>query len=250
MLILFPAVAVVGAWIPPPPGLPTLKIGSDGVATPTTPPEPEATEHKHQSTTTTKTTKETSHVPAPCTKASLYAKDFATKTKPKPTWVPPKGEPAPPLKHQLPVLQYVDPGGAPYLGSCGTSAPSTPGIFYQFGSAFSRDDGLWAINSFCRDMVKQKLVVGTPGQVHPYSPNKAVPIVQQVLHPPGGGPVLHLSAHVDSENANPFGHKCPDNWSYSFFDNSDKAGDGTTKCKQIMSQVRRVLSLVGRLSSL
>ena len=232
MLILIPAAAIIGAWIPPPPGLPTLKIGDDGGATPTTPPEPEVTDQPPEEETT-------SHVPPPCTIASLQAKDLATNAPAKPTWVPPQGEPAPPIEHQLPVLQWVSDDGEPYLGSCGTSDDTSPGLFYQFGDEFSRDDGLWAINEFCKNVVNQKLVVGTKGQIHPSSPNPAVPIVETTWDAPGGVKIW-TSVHVDLENRNPFGKTCPDSWMYSFYDGKSDSSS-IAECRQLMGQVRSAM---------
>ncbi|KAH9204341.1 hypothetical protein DL95DRAFT_496954 [Leptodontidium sp. 2 PMI_412] len=54
MVLVLPPVVLIGVYIPPPPGLPTLKIGSDGVATPegTQPPSPDLTNTPSSPTST------------------------------------------------------------------------------------------------------------------------------------------------------------------------------------------------------
>ncbi|KAG4438656.1 hypothetical protein IFR05_005837 [Cadophora sp. M221] len=230
MLLVLPPVVLIGVYIPPPPGLPTLKIGSDGVATPegTQPPSPDFT---NTPSAPTSTSEETITVNVPCTVPSIKAADYAVSINPTPpAWIPPVGSPAPAPTEALPVLpvrldpnnpsipkawDFCGPGGNPYL----------PGGFYQFSSAFSRNDGLWAIDKFCAEARDMSLRIGEKDPEY----QDAIPFFQKTYDTPGGSGKIIITSNNDKDNSNKVGVDCPGHWNYSFL--------SYAQCKQYFGQV-------------
>ncbi|KAG4415605.1 hypothetical protein IFR04_011274 [Cadophora malorum] len=217
MLLVIPPVVLVGIYIPPPPGLPTLKIGSDGVATPeaTSPLEPDLTNTPSEPSSTSE---ESITVDVPCTIPSIKGAERAVSINPTPpAWVPPAGSPAPAPSEVLPVLPVrVDPDDPKSLKAwdqCGPGGnPYLPGGFYQFGSSFSRNDGLWAIDKFCTEARDMSLIVGQKTEEFP----NAVEFFQKTYDTPGGSGKIIITSNNDKSSKNPVGLECPARWNYQF----------------------------------
>lgn len=109
--------------------------------------------------------------------------------------------------------------------------------FYQFGSSFSRDDGLNAIGQFCDEQIKKKRVVGKAG-VHPKDNSKltAVPLVVQTYEVPGGSGNIMIRMQADVDNKNGF-TQCPGKFDIYDFTSSKSASEKLSK-HILMSMVR------------
>jgi len=157
----------------------------------------------------------------------LKAADLATpdpstpSTAPNPTYNSPNSGQNDPVVTGLPVLPIKN-GDSSYPDSamdCGPypNNPYFQGGFYQFGSSFSRSDGLDAIRQFCEEQIKEKTVVGKAG-VHPQGDEKltAKPAVIHTYKVPGGSGDIMIRLEADVDNKN---HKiqCPAKYDlYSF----------------------------------
>ncbi|KAI1496094.1 hypothetical protein F5X99DRAFT_401382 [Biscogniauxia marginata] len=177
-LVLLPALAVAGAWIPPPPGLPTLTIPTDGgpvsTLTPTmSTPTSTATEDEDDDELptlpvscllpTVKVASQATDVPG----ITSYAR--ATKTID-------QGPPQNTADNPLPVLPEtglatMDPtqttkrAAQPYqTAAIGCGVSSDPywfnNGFFQYGTSFSRVEALASIKQYCADMAKDNAVLG------------------------------------------------------------------------------------------
>ncbi|KAF8849217.1 hypothetical protein BDZ45DRAFT_732393 [Acephala macrosclerotiorum] len=219
MILLLPAVALAGAFIPPPPGLPTMTIGSDGVATPEITPTASGDPASTQPVGTT-SSEEPISVDPPCTVPPMKAVDIAASIQATPpVWIPPTGSSSPAPTDALPVLPVTVDKAAPtaWLGcGAGVANPYTPGGFYQFGSGFSRNDGLYAIDTFCTEQVAAKLLIGPKGETVSGMPNLAVPTMTKTYSTPGGSGKIMLAIDSDIDNKNLQGQTCPNAWTYSF----------------------------------
>ncbi|MCJ1476434.1 hypothetical protein MMC13_005100 [Lambiella insularis] len=199
-LVVLPVAAIlVGGIIPPPPGLPTLTIGPDNVASDTDP----------QATTAPNSQSSPTSIIASCIKPSIDAKGLAAVVQaiPSSTTRPPP-----------PAITYPAPGssGAPILPllpdtnghlTCGTvSDPyGNNGYFYQNGNTFSLNQAFAAIDQFCNAQIRAKRAVGIAGQ-HP-SENSNIAAEPIVIDSDGG---LLFRMVYDVNNKNPFNTKCPD----------------------------------------
>ncbi|MCJ1433584.1 hypothetical protein MMC27_002947 [Xylographa pallens] len=206
-LVIIPIAAVlIGGIVPPPPGLPTLTIGLDNVATDTDPEPTQATNSKAPPTS----------IVASCTKPSLNAKDLAA--------LVPRLESVVHLTyHYYPIVDghftcdsVVDPYG-------------NNGYFYQNGNTFSLNQAFSAIDSFCNDQIRAKQAVGVAGQ-HP-SENGHVAAIPLVIESTGG---LLFRMQYDVDNKNPFDAKCPDGQLIYF--GTSEPGTALLNCQQYFRQ--------------
>lgn len=219
MILLLPAIAVIGAFIPPPAGLPTLTIGTDGAATPevTLPP----TDLPTSMIPSTFPSSEPPITADPlCTIPPMKAADVASSIQlTPPAWIPPTGSPAPTAtSDELPILPVTVNQASPtaWLGcGAGVANPYYPGGFYQFGSTFSRDDGLYAVDTFCREQIAANLLIGPAGVTVSGMP-KPVPTMSKTYSVPGGSGSISVMIASDINNLNLQGQTCPDKWTYSF----------------------------------
>ncbi|KAK0128296.1 hypothetical protein ONS95_000271 [Cadophora gregata] len=228
MLLIVPPVVLVGVYIPPPPGLPTLKIGSDGVATPEPTQPPELTNTPSEPSSTSE---EPITVDVPCTIPSIKAAERAVSIDPTPPeWIPPAGSPAPAPSEVLPVLPIgIDPDDPKFLKAwdyCGPGGnPYLPGGFYQFGSSFSRDDGLWAIDQFCGEARDKSIQVGEKTTDIP----DAIEFFQKTYDTPGKSGKIIVTSNNDKDQKNPVGVECPAKHVYNF-------SRSFVRCKQLLGQ--------------
>lgn len=117
-----------------------------------------------------------------------------------------------------------------WLGcGAGEANPYFPGGFYQFGSSFSRDDGLYAVDTFCREQIAANLLIGPVGLTVSGMPNKAVPTMSKAYSVPGGSGKMAIMIASDVNNTNLQGQNCPDKWTYSFA--------AYAQCRQYFGQV-------------
>ncbi|MCJ1422107.1 hypothetical protein MMC32_008477, partial [Xylographa parallela] len=223
-LVIIPIAAVlIGGIIPPPPGLPTLTIGPDNVATDTDPEPTQATNSKAPSMS----------IVASCTKQSLNAKDLAASV-PAFTTAPPPAvatgtpglTPGVSGAPNLPLLPDVD-------GHLTCDSVVDPyrnnGYFYQNGNTFSLNQAFSAIDSFCNDQIRAKQAVGVAGQ-HP-SENGNVAAIPLVIESTGG---LLFRMQYDVDNKNPFDAKCPDGQLIYF--GTSEPGAALLNCQQYFRQ--------------
>ncbi|KUJ12545.1 uncharacterized protein LY89DRAFT_738321 [Mollisia scopiformis] len=217
MILLLPAVAVVGAFIPPPDGLPTITIGSDGVATPETTPSP--TEIS-PSMLPSDTSEPLITIVPPCTVPPMKASNVALSIIPTPSvWIPPTGSYAPAPTDALPVLPVTVNEAAPtaWLGcGAGVANPYSPGGFYQFSDSFSRNDGLYAIDAFCNEQIAANLLISPSGETVSGMPKPAISAFSKTYLTPGGSGKVIVVIDSDVDNKNTAGQTCPDKWTYSF----------------------------------
>ncbi|KAL9626786.1 MAG: hypothetical protein Q9164_007793, partial [Protoblastenia rupestris] len=100
--------------------------------------------------------------PASCELPSLKAADLATSvvTEPPPEHhdVPDPNIGVPTNTDPLPILpvENADPAYPTAFMSCGDADPYNRKGFYQFGSTFSRNDGLDAVAKFCDEQIERK----------------------------------------------------------------------------------------------
>ncbi|KAH8810890.1 hypothetical protein F5884DRAFT_780707 [Xylogone sp. PMI_703] len=240
MILLLPPAAIAGVFIPPPPGLPTLTIGTDGAPTPTTakpttPPSP---------STSTTSSQSSESIVAACTIPPNKAADLAASVEPSPTWIPPVGTPAPSVPPDaLPILPItVNPAQPTAWIGCGsgTGNPYFPEGFYQYSDTFSRNDGLNVIDRFCEEKIASKELIGPPGETISSSPKKAIPTDVKTYTTPGGSGKLTIMINTDVDNKSGIsGLNCPDRWAYDF------AGGGYVKCRQLFGQVSSLCMVIG-----
>ncbi|MCJ1402952.1 hypothetical protein MMC11_006173 [Xylographa trunciseda] len=231
-LVIIPIAAVlIGGIIPQPPGLPTLTIGPDNVATDTDPEPTQATNSKAPPTS----------IVASYTKPSLNAKDLAASVPAFTTAPPPAvatGTPGPTPgvsgAPNLPLLPDVD-------GHLTCESVVDPygnnGYFYQNGNTFSLNQAFSAIDSFCNDQIRAKQAVGVAGQ-HP-SENGNVAAIPLVIESTEG---LLFRMQYDVDNKNPFDAKCPDGQLIYF--GTSEPGAALLNCQQLIlstvhSELRR-----------
>lgn len=243
-ILIMPLVAVVGGIVPPPPDLPTLSIGSDGIQTPEPTPTPTQITTAPPGETTEMSSDTSISVSAPCTVPSILGASFATAMPATPpAWIPPKGSPAPvPTANQLPVLQLVnaDPAHPTIWSACGPYSNDAyySGGFFQDGSSFSRDEGLDAVGKFCNDMIAASVVVGPPSVTATapgLSTKSPLPLVVRTYDKDSDGKngvMLRIQTDVDNKSEQQTGLACPQNWMY------DVRNGGFAKCRQYFGQVR------------
>lgn len=232
MLLLIPLVAVAGVFIPPPDGLPTITIGSDGVATPE--PTPSPTDLPSSIPPTDASSSELPITADPsCTLPPRKASDVASSiVATPPVWIPPTGSPAPTATDALPVLPVTVDQAAPtaWLGcGAGVANPYNPEGFYQSSNSFSRNDGLYAIDTFCNDQIAANLLIGPTGETADGMPNVAVPSSSKTYSTPGGSGKIIVVVDSDVDNKNTAGQDCPSKWTYSF--------KAYAECRQFFGQV-------------
>jgi hypothetical protein len=112
----------------------------------------------------------------------------------------------------LPIINADSAHPTAFLG-CGPYAgnPYYNGGFYQFGTSFSRSDGLNAIDQFCNEEYDTKRIVGKAG-LHPSSDKDnsrtAVPLVVRTYNVPGGSGKIMIRLQADVDNKNGV-NECP-----------------------------------------
>ncbi|KAI1639494.1 hypothetical protein F4809DRAFT_595464 [Biscogniauxia mediterranea] len=187
-LVLLPALAVVGVWIPPPPGLPTLTIPTDGGSVSTLTP----TRSTPTSTSTSTEDEDDDELPTlpvscllPTVKIAAQATDIpGTTYYAKPTGTIDQGPPVNTADNPLPVLPEtglatMDPtqttkrAAQPYqTAALGCGADSDPywfnNGFFQYGNSFSRVEALASIKQYCADMAKDNAVLGPKGHTYDF----------------------------------------------------------------------------------
>lgn len=186
-IVLVPLVAAAGAFIKPPPGLPTLTVQTDwdGIETYTKPPVT-TKDTKPTSTTTSEEDDEMPTLPASCLlprvnideeatrlpKTHYFSDDKAATKVSQPPAIDPDKTPLPVL--QLTADQKYDPTDSHRLLptptatarlGCGPNAhPYWVGTgFSQYSLSFSRTEALNTIRKYCADMKSKKNVLGPDG---------------------------------------------------------------------------------------
>lgn len=228
--------------MPPPEGLPTLSIGSDG--NPTVDSSVLPTISKTATSSTISTSSDTSiSVSVPCTKASITGSSWATPAPSSPSpWIPPAGTPASSTTEPLPVLPLTDsdPAHPTIYASCGGSGDPYYSPFYQFGNTFSRNAGLNAVANFCSDMIAASAVAGpkgVTGTVSGASTKTAIPqLIRSYDNGDGSGKVMvRIDSDVDNYTQAQTNVLCPNNWLY------DIHWAGYSSCYQFLGTVRYTL---------
>ncbi|KAI9674000.1 MAG: hypothetical protein M1817_002206, partial [Caeruleum heppii] len=140
----------------------------------------------------------------------------------------------------MPILQIKteDPDHPGAYMTCGQSRnPYWNGGFLQFGSSFSRTDGINAIKQFCNDQADKKRIVGKKGIIPSYdSSRKAIPLVVSSYQNQHDDNKVMVRMQIDEENWNGGIGDCGES-DKTFFDfGRDPRTDVVNNCIRMFGQ--------------